>query len=798
MKRPLALLLVAVMTLSMIPVMSGFTGKENASVNVGEWLALVDEEFGMSYYEQAEPYFENVTAENTYFKAVQIAAEWDVVSTDDEIDVLAPVKADFMAATLVNAAKLSEKAVEVKNAKSLYHPELVAIAAGNGIVSLSDSGKLDNAKITLAEGKEALAVAKQIWATKSFDEDKASVTPAENVKDFSDLPQSSELDDKYTVDKAYTEFEDGKEVEKEVITLPGTAKTAALTEGDVIVLPATEAHPFGALRKVTDVVASTAKVGGTTVFTATDNQTVDGTVTVECQEAELEEVFEGIDLQTDFAPDFQTAQVKDEDGEVINTPDLTATDGFSVVDSGIATTADETVMLNLLRNEDASQTLQCASLSKKPIDINFAVGDYAVSGKIDGDKMDFSVSAVIEGVKITKTYNFSNFNLSTKADINLIRAKIKEAYIRVDYDVVDSTKLEGNYSKDLANYNGLAQANLTDVDSALGTDIYGGLQGAADKLAASINNTFKIASVEIPIPNMPVVSIALDISLKINVDGSIELVVDSSNSRGYEIIDNQGRVINNTVNKENKVNLGADCQLTANFGIALKLLGLTVVDAGVETGIGVDANATIIWFTANGEVANNVTADIPIEVALTLTEGEKYSNVTGKITIYGILRCSVGQNSPILSKIGLARTWDIFNKDNAVIYEYSFDEGNIPEPATDAVDEITTAANQETEITQETEAVVSVAPSMSFTLEEGKAMSLADRGSAFASSDSSIAVVDANGDVTAVSEGTAKISGVLADGSAVAYEIVVTKAATVETTIVLVDAYRAVAATRAI
>lgn len=797
MKRPIALLLVALLTLSMIPVMSGFTDKENASVNVGEWLTLVDEEFGMSYYEQADPYFENITADNTYFKAVQIAAEWDVVPTDEALDVLAPVKADFMAATLVNAAKLSDKAVEVKNAKSLYHPELVAIAAGNGVVALSDSGKLDNAKITLAEGKSALAVAKQLWAAKSFDDDKASVTPAENVKDFSNMPQSSELEDKYTVDKTYTEVQDGKEVEKEIITLPGTAKTAVLAEGDVLVLPATVAHPFGALRKVTEVVASTAKAGNT-VFTATDNEVAEGTVTVECQEAELEEVFDGIDLQTDFAPDFQTAQIKDEDGDVVNSPDLTATDGFSVVDSGIATTADETVMLNLLRNEDATKTLQCASLSKKPIDINFSVGDYSVSGKIDGDKMDFSVSAVIKGVKVTKTYNFSNFNLSTKADINLLRAKINEAYIRVDYDVVDTTKLEGNYQENLAQYNGLKEATLTDVDAALGTDIYGGLQGAADKLAASINNTFKIASVEIPIPNMPVISIALDISLKINVDGSIELIIDSSNSRGYEIINNQGRVINNTVTKENKVNLGADCQLTANFGIALKLLGLTIVDAGVETGIGVDAKATVIWFTANGDVADNVTADIPIEVALALTEGEKYANVTGKITIYGILTCSVGQNSPILSKIGLARTWEIFNKDNAVIYEYTFDQGNIPEPATEAVAEITTAANDETTAPATDEVKTTVAPATSFTLEEGKAMSLADKGSAFVSSDSAIAVVDANGNVTAVAEGTAKITGVAADGSAVAYEIVVTKAAVVDTTIVMVDAYRAVASARAI
>lgn len=760
MKKVIAIFLAIVMTIALIPSMVGYTDKENASVSVGEWLSLIDSEFGMSYYEQTEPYFADITADNIYFTAVQAAVEWNVISINDSIDVFAAVKTDFMAATLVMAAKLDSGAVTVKNADKLFNPDAVAIAAGNGIVTLEKDGKLKVSSITLAQGKAALATAKNLWATKSFSDDKANVTVADSVVDLTEL-----LADANEASFVIAASESGNEV----LTLPATPETASLVSGDVVILPATAENPFGSAKKI-DAAASA------------DN----GVVTVECSDAEIGDVFDDINLETDFAPDFLTGQITDESGNVVNSADASAAQGFSLTDSGIATAADQNVMLSLLKDTSSADVQQCADLSKNPVDINFSAGGYSVAGKIDGDKMDFSVSGTINGVKITKTYNFSNFNLSTKADISVARAKIKEAYIRVDYDVVDSTKVEGNYNTALADYNLTKEATLSDVDNALGTNMLASLQGAADKVAASVNNTFKIASVEIPIPNMPVVTIALDISLRVNIDGSIELVVETNNARGYEIIDNQGRVINNTVNKQNTVNLGADCQLTANFGIALKLIGLTVVDAGVETGIGVDANASITWFTAKAEPADTVTADIPLEVALTLTAGDTYCNVTGDIVVYGILTVSVGENSPILKAVGLSKTWSIFNKDNAVIYSYHFDEGNIPEAQTaveEAPADVITASAPEA-------VTAAVSPAASVSLKAGETLSLADKGTAWASSNSSVAVVAADGTVTAVSAGTAVITGTASDGATVSYQITVIESEVTNADVVVVSAYR--------
>ena len=768
MKKALSLLLALVLAIGAIPVMVGYTDKEGASVSVGDWLSLIDSEFGMTYYEQSKPYYANISSGNRYFAAVQTAAEWDIISANEQIDLYKAVKADFMAATLVRAAKITTGGIKIKNANKLYSPVEVGIAAGNGIVSLTKSGKFDNCKITLKQGKSALAVAKNIWANKSIGNKEATVKVADNVCDLSSLPAVDNSGDKYKVKKT---------ADAETDILPVTPSTSRIAKGNVIVLPASSENPFGAVRKVTSV------------------KTTDKTVVAECKPADVSDVFDEINLESQFKPDFNTAQVTDENGNVINAADYTAAKGFSLSDAGtVAATAKDSVFMSLLKNDSTAQLMQCAARSRKPISINLSVGDYSVKGNINGSTMDFSVSGVVKGVKITKTYHFTNFNLSAKANVNVRKANIKNAYIRVDYNVVDSTKLEGNYNKALAQYGWNKNATIDDVDKALGTDalskLKGKLQGAADKVSATVNKLIPIAHLEIPIPNMPLATVALDISLRINVDGSIELVVETNDSRGYEIINNRGRAICNTVDKENKLNLGANCQLTTNFGVALKLIGINIIDAGLETGVGADAQSSITWFTAKAEPEQTVTADIPIEVAELLTAGKKYCNVTGDVTVYNIFNVSVGKNSQLMKIIGLTKIWTVYDENNAVIHKYHFDEGNVPKPVE------TTAETAET--TTETTTAVPVASSTqaaaifkAISAKAGDKVSLVSYGSGWTSSNTAAAVVADDGTLTAVAKGNAVVTGIDANGKAISISVSVTEPAkAANTTVVIVNAFK--------
>ncbi|MEG2721067.1 MAG: hypothetical protein RR914_07040, partial [Oscillospiraceae bacterium] len=287
----------------------------------------------------------------------------------------------------------------------------------------------------------------------------------------------------------------------------------------------------------------------------------------------------------------------------------------------------------------------------------------------------------------------TNFNLSSKADVNLLKAQINEAYIRVDYDLADSTKIEGNYNKTIADYNWGEDLTLDEADALSGLGVHQKLQNAVDKVTNSISNTFKIASINVPIPNFPIISIGLDINLRFNMDGTIELVVESNQARGYEIINNQGRFISDTTYTKTTLNLSADAQLTVNFSLALKFFGLNLVDAAIETGIGLDSDAKISFYNkTTAKLVLDVTADIPFELAVAMTDNDPYMTVSAHVKIYGILIGSVGENSPILKLIGLNRTWNIYGPDNAVIYEYDYQNDKIPLPTVGTTEAITKEA----------------------------------------------------------------------------------------------------------
>lgn len=57
----------------------------------------------MDSYVQEKPYFANVTKEDTYFKEVQIATEWDIIDASQIIDVNKCITWKEALLSLVNA-----------------------------------------------------------------------------------------------------------------------------------------------------------------------------------------------------------------------------------------------------------------------------------------------------------------------------------------------------------------------------------------------------------------------------------------------------------------------------------------------------------------------------------------------------------------------------------------------------------------------------------------------------------------------------------------------------------------------
>jgi hypothetical protein len=312
----------------------------------------------------------------------------------------------------------------------------------------------------------------------------------------------------------------------------------------------------------------------------------------------------------------------------------------------------------------------------KKLDVKFSLGDFDFKVKVtdDGNGFDLGVGAKIaDGVKLSKEYRVSNLNVSTKFDGGLENGKIKYAYLRADYDLEDVTRLTGSYAASVA----VDESKLP--EDAGPVDFLTAAKAGALALMPGGGNKITVFSVNVPIPNLPTVTISLDVNIRITVDGKIEITIESSNVKGIEIIDGKVRIINEVEYGKQTYDIMADIRFTVGFCFSIKALGYILVDAEFEVGIGIKVTAYIQTNTAV------YTLDVPIDLAMGIPYPEKDgAEFCGNAKIYGLMYISVGQNSKLLKLVGLSKTWTIFDENNAVIYNLHIEENGVVDACTRA------------------------------------------------------------------------------------------------------------------
>ncbi len=319
--------------------------------------------------------------------------------------------------------------------------------------------------------------------------------------------------------------------------------------------------------------------------------------------------------------------------------------------------------------------IDIAGLLKK-LDVDFSLGGFDFGLKVTETGFNLDVGATItNGVYINKAFEISNLNVSTKFDGNLVTKDIKEAYVRADYDLKDITKLTGSYAGSVAVDPSKLPADAGPVDFMQAA------KAGALALMPGGGNKITVFSVNVPIPNLPTVTISLDVNIRLTVNGKIEITITSSNVKGVEIINNKLRVINETVYGEQTYDIMADVRFTVGLCFSIKALGYILVDAEFEAGIGVKVSAYIKTDTAV------YTLEMPLDLAINLpypTGGMDGAEFCGNAKIYGLMYISVGQNSQLLKLAGLSKSWTIFDESNATIYNLHIEENGFVDACTRA------------------------------------------------------------------------------------------------------------------
>lgn len=407
-------------------------------------------------------------------------------------------------------------------------------------------------------------------------------------------------------------------------------------DGDSIVVPASTDIAAGDVY----VVEQSDEIMTGAAYKAESVEVVGDTKVVTNSEVAIEDVIEKIDYEGTTDVDFATAMITDGNGEVLS-------DGY--------------LDTNAISKDDIMKTL------KKLANVSFSVKGFNIKAKITDTGLNFSVSkSVCDGVTLSKAYELTNLTVDAKADMNVAKLNFNEVYLKFNYDLKDTTTISGSYAKTFGE-------EVTTVGEKLSGDSF--WAKAVNKYALSKldSTSIKLFTFTLPLGSTPL-SITFDVLLNIDVNGRMEIVVVSEEMHGVEIINNKVSTINDSTVVDRQTNIYGQFELRLGLDVALGLYGYALVDVCVEGGVGAYVEAHAKYVDANGNPVVQSTLTIPVDylkefAAGANTEGE--IDISGHADIYGILNVSVGNHSAI-GKVGLKKTWTIYDRSNGVFASIDF------------------------------------------------------------------------------------------------------------------------------
>lgn len=451
------------------------------------------------------------------------------------------------------------------------------------------------------------------------------------------LGAMAEDDVKAAIEKAVSLRGTFSEDTQKLVLADGVKTVSDYTvDGDSIIVPASSDLAVGDVY----VVEQSDKIMTGAAYKAEAIEVVDGQKVVTNSDVAIEDVIEKIDYEGTSDVDFATAMIADGNGEVLS-------DGY--------------LDANAISKDDIMKTL------KKLANVSFSVKGFKVKAKITDTGLNFSIAkSVCNGVTLSKSYELTDLTVDAKADMNIAKLNFNEVYLKFNYDLKDTTTISGSYAKTFGD-------EVETVGQKLSGDSF--WAKAVNKYALSKldSSSIKLFTFTLPLGSTPL-TVTFDVLLNIDVNGRMEIVVVSEEMHGVEIINNKVSTVNDTNVVDRQVNIYGQFEVRLGLDVALGLYGYALVDVGVEGGLGAYVEAQVKYVDADGNAVIQSSLTIPVDYLKELAAGadtEGKIDINGHADLYGILKVSVGNNSAI-GKVGLKKTWTIFDKSNATFASFDF------------------------------------------------------------------------------------------------------------------------------
>ena len=158
----------------------------------GEWLTELTAQAGITYYQQEEPYFLNITSNSPYFTVVQSSVEWEVLNPSKAFNPSATLTREMVAYTLMNLISRTHEGLSdtIKDLQDCSYPDQVKAAVASGLMSLDERQRFrPKDQISKEEAFGYLAQVIDIVNNRKFTDTQTTVQLKDDVQFADDKPK---------------------------------------------------------------------------------------------------------------------------------------------------------------------------------------------------------------------------------------------------------------------------------------------------------------------------------------------------------------------------------------------------------------------------------------------------------------------------------------------------------------------------------------------------------------------------------------------------------------------------------
>ena len=142
-----------------------------------EWIKMLTDRFGIMEYANEEPYYEDISADNEYFKFVQSAVEWEILEEEQQFRGEEPANGKFIALTSMRAIGKYKIQIYLEKWEETTDKEYLKLAVKEDLIKRNQMKK----DITKDESVIILSKVMELYQYLLWKDDVSEITYQERV-----------------------------------------------------------------------------------------------------------------------------------------------------------------------------------------------------------------------------------------------------------------------------------------------------------------------------------------------------------------------------------------------------------------------------------------------------------------------------------------------------------------------------------------------------------------------------------------------------------------------------------------